>query len=324
MLASKNKEILFSIILLMFSSLISLFGAEIIIRLKNSKMDNYDIEMWRYSNLLKRKSNNLLMDFEHQKNKTAKLQKVDIRINNFGLRGADVSAKKSSERRILFLGGSITLGWGVEQNKTITSKIQKKFNEKKYDVEVLNAGIGNYNATRYITRYFTNLEELQPTDIVIHYFLRDAENLKPAKQNILLKNSQVAVTAWTALNRLFIKSGENVIENHYRNVYQEDNEGFIRMKEILNKLAKYAKDKNIKLYLAMTPDITNLIDYKFTYIHQIMKNISNDLGYEFIDTLPSFRGIKFEKLYAMPGDPHPNALGHKIMADVIFPVISKK
>ena len=45
-------------------------------------MDNYDIEMWRYSNLLKRKSKNIIMDFEHQKNKTAKLQKVDIRINN--------------------------------------------------------------------------------------------------------------------------------------------------------------------------------------------------------------------------------------------------
>ena len=264
------------------------------------------------------------MDFEHQKNKTAKLQKVDIRINNFGLRGADVLEEKSAERRILFLGGSITLGWGVEENKTITSNIQKKFNENKYDVEVLNAGIGNYNAPRYISRYFTNLEKLQPTDIVIHYFLRDAEDLKPAKQNILLKNSQVAVTVWTAFNRLFIKSGEKVIQEHYKNVYQENSVGFVRMRENLSKLAKHAKDKKIKLYLVMTPDITNLQDYKFTYIHQIMKDISNELGYEFIDTLPYFRGIKFENLYAMPGDPHPNAFGHKIMADVIFPVISKK
>ena len=30
-------------------------------------MNNYDIEMWRYSNLLKRKSPNEIMNFEHKK-----------------------------------------------------------------------------------------------------------------------------------------------------------------------------------------------------------------------------------------------------------------
>ena len=98
--SGQKKEKIFSIILLLFSSMISLFGAEMIIRFKNSKMDNYDIEMWRYSNLLKRKSNNKIMDFEHQKNKTATLQKVNIRINNWGLRGPDIAADKPTKRRI--------------------------------------------------------------------------------------------------------------------------------------------------------------------------------------------------------------------------------
>ena len=29
-----------------------------------------------------------------------------------------------------------------------------------------------------------------------------------------------------------------------------------------------------------------------------------------------------EELFAMPGDPHPNALGHRLMADAMFPVVS--
>ena len=132
-------------------------------------MDNYDIEMWRYSNLLKRKSPNEVMDFEHQKNKKAKLQNVEIRINNMGLRGEDISELKTTKRRILFLGGSITLGWGVEEEYVLTSKLQKMFDDFDLDVEVLNAGIGNYNASRYVTRYFNNC---QPTDIVVHYFER--------------------------------------------------------------------------------------------------------------------------------------------------------
>ena len=52
-----------------------------------------------------------------------------------------------------------------------------------------------------------------------------------------------------------------------------------------------------------------------------MKDISEKIGYEFIDSLPYFLGRDSNTLYAMPGDPHPNALGHKLLADAIFPAI---
>jgi lysophospholipase L1-like esterase len=29
-----------------------------------------------------------------------------------------------------------------------------------------------------------------------------------------------------------------------------------------------------------------------------------------------------QELFAMPGDPHPNALGHRLMADAIFPILA--
>ena len=44
-------------------------------------------------------------------------------------------------------------------------------------------------------------------------------------------------------------------------------------------------------------------------------------GYIYIDLLPAMRGRPPQDLFAMPGDPHPNALGHQLMADAIFPVI---
>ena len=42
---------------------------------------------------------------------------------------------------------------------------------------VLNGGVGNYNAVRYVSRFFKELATLEPTDIVVQYFLRDAEDL---------------------------------------------------------------------------------------------------------------------------------------------------
>ena len=46
----------------------------------------------------------------------------------------------------------------------------------------------NYNTQRYVTRFFEKLKDLRPSDIVINYFLRDAEDLKPTKPNYLLRN----------------------------------------------------------------------------------------------------------------------------------------
>ena len=72
----------------------------------------------------------------------------------------------------------------------------------------------------------------------------------------------------------------------------------------------------------MTPDVHNLVDYKLGYIHDIMRKIAQSDGYTYIDLLPAMRGRPPKDLFAMPGDPHPNALGHKLMADAIFPVIA--
>ena len=54
-------------------------------------MTNYDIEMWRYARELKVSSDDPALDFEHLKNKSAVLQNVDIRLNEWGLRGDPVT-----------------------------------------------------------------------------------------------------------------------------------------------------------------------------------------------------------------------------------------
>ncbi len=95
------------------------------------------------------------------------------------------------------------------------------------------------------------------------------------------------------------------------------------MQEKLKELADYAKAHGIRIYLAMTPDVHNLIDYKFGYIHDILREIAENDGYTYIDLLPALRGKPPQELFAMPGDPHPNALGHRLMAEAIFPVIGK-
>jgi lysophospholipase L1-like esterase len=318
-----KKNLVFSVILFCVSSLLAIGAAEAVLRIKNSSMTNYDIEMWRYAKELKVPSKDPNLGHEHIKNASALLQSVDIRTNEWGLRGAAVPPPDPNTRRILVLGGSITLGWGVPEQDTMTERLASMFGQNGQKVEVLNAGIGNYNAERYVELFLRDLTGLQPSDIVVHYFLRDAEKLDPGGGNIVLRNSELAVTFWIATTRLLGKTGERSLVDHYKEVYAETNPGFRAMQNSLRKLAEYAKGKGIRLYLAMTPDVHNLAHYEFGFIHETMRRIAERNGYVYIDLLPAFGTLSPEQVWAMPGDPHPNGTGHELMAKALYPALAE-
>lgn len=313
------KRIVFSTVLFLASTAIALGLAEAVLRIKNSSMKNYDIEMWKYAKELKTPSADPRLGHEHIKQAKAHLQSVDIRLNEWGLRGGPVAASPS--RRILFLGGSITLGWGVKEEDTVSARVQQLLRPQDPGVEVLNGGVGNYNSERYVERFFTSLKELNPTDIVVQYFVRDAEKLDAGSGNALLRNSQLAVTLWIAVNRLTNKAGEASLVKHYADVYRQDQPGFVEMKASLRRLADYAKAHDIRIFLAMTPDVHNLKKYELGFIHETIKRIAEEDGYRYLDLLGAFGALSPEEIWAMPGDPHPNALGHDLMAKAIAPVL---
>ena len=222
------------------------------------------------------------------------------------------------------LGTSRRRARAVSEKDTLEARLERTLNDSGGAAQVLNGGVGNYNAERYVSRFFKELTPLKPTDIVVHYFLRDAEELPAGGGNILLRHSELAVTLWIAYHRLLDKHGETSLVEHYRSVYDPSAPGFMVMQSKLRELAEYAQRNNIRIYLAMTPDVHNLVDYKFGFVHDIMRKIAEGDGYAYVDLLPAMLGHPPEQLWAMPGDPHPNGFGHELMANAIFPVLAGK
>lgn len=320
---AKATNPIFSAILLTCSVLVAFALGEVALRVKNSSMKTYDIEMWRYAKDLKEQSSDPALDFDHVKSREALLQSVNIRLNEYGLRGGPVAPLPPDGRRILFLGGSITLGWGVAEEDTVEARVERGLQAAGQPAQVLNGGVGNYNTDRYVSRFFKELTPLEPTDLVVHYFLRDAEILPPGGGNVFLRNSQLAVTLWIAYHRLFDRAGEQSLVDHYRSVYAPNAPGFAVMQARLKELADYARARNVRLYLAMVPDVHNLVDYKFGFVHDTMKQVAAREGYVYVDLLPGMLGRPPETMFAMPGDPHPNGLGHQLMAETLLPVLTR-
>jgi lysophospholipase L1-like esterase len=317
-----GKKIVARILLFALSLSLCLGAAEAVLRIKNASMQNYDIEMWRYAQLLKRRSDNPLLGHEHVPSTSAVLQSVEIRTNEYGLRGGPVPPPHAGQRRILFLGSSVTLGWGVPEDETTTGRLQKMFVADGQDVVVLNAGIGNYNAARTVERFLTQLQDLEPTDIVVHAFVRDAEVLDAGGGNWLLRNSQLAVVLWSALQRRMAGTGMQNLEEHYRKLYDPETPGYLAMARAFDRLTAYATKHNVRVYMAMVPDIHNLQDYQLAFVHDAMKENARKQGYRYLDLYPAFASIKAEDVWAMPGDPHPNRLGHQKMAEALYPFLA--
>jgi lysophospholipase L1-like esterase len=317
------RSLLFGSLTVILTLIISAAAAEGILRLKNASMRNYDIEMWRYSRELKFASELAVLGHEHIPDAKATLQSVEIRINAWGLRGGPVNESPAPDRRrVLVLGSSIALGWGVPEEKVVSSLLQAKFEAAGQKVEVLNAGIGNYNAERYIERFLHRLTSLQPTDLLVLAFVRDGEPLEQGGGNFLLRDSQFAVTVWTAVNRLFGAAGGAALVEHYRRIYSPDSSAVTRMNAEFAKLAAYAQQHRIRITLAMVPDIHNLNDYPLQFIHDIFRTTARDNGFTYVDLLPALQGLASNDIWAMPGDPHPNARGHALMADAIYPILT--
>ncbi|MDJ0950385.1 MAG: SGNH/GDSL hydrolase family protein [Alphaproteobacteria bacterium] len=317
------RNVVSSLVLFVVTMVACLAAAEVVLRVRNSDETNYDIEMWRYAQLLKQPSKNPVLGHEHVRPAEASLQKVNIRINSKGLRGGPVPPIHSGQRRILLLGSSITLGWGVKEPDTTAAQLEQLLRADGEDVVVFNAGIGNYNAVRYVERYLTMLADLEPTDIVVHYFINDAEELDPGGGNFLLRNSQLAVTLWIAANRFLGDNGQKSLIDHYKQVYDPSATGYRSMLSALEQLRIATAAQGTRVYLAVVPDVHNLKNYPFHFVHQRMGQVAKQYGFTYIDLFPAFRELTPEEVWALPGDPHPNRLGHQKMARALYPVLKE-
>ena len=233
------------IIAVSLSVFIGLLISEIALRIKHSISLDYDVEMWRYAKYLKVKNDNPKINHTHRVNSSANLQGVDIKINNFGQRDVDYddSTLKKYDRSFLFLGSSITLGWGVDNKDTYVQLLNSKAKKNDKNWFFVNGGIGNYNTERYVNNYFLNWSALDFTDIVVNFFVNDTEIINQKETNFFVKNTHIGIAIWKLLNSFKYASDKENLIDYYKDKYRDDYEGFRVAKQELIKLNEYCKKK---------------------------------------------------------------------------------
>jgi len=325
----QRSNIIKNILFLIAAVAITAMAMEIALRLFYPLYSDYNTEMWRYSSDMKKLSENRLLSHEHMPNKSGFYYGAEIKTNADGFRDYNYRAEKGSDAyRILMLGDSITLGWGVNFSDTFPKMMEKRLNNlspgKKF--EVINTGVGNYNTQMEVELLKAKGLKYKPDLIILNYYINDAELTK--KPNFfaypLKSGSYLYAFLWDKISNLILRLSRDNYLVFYSRLYEDSFEGKKIMLQSINELSSISKERNIKLLIVAYPEFHNFKNYSFGYVTDTIKNASLSNRVPFLDLLPYYANTSPESVWVSYEDAHPNALGNSIAANAVTDFLIKK
>ena len=233
---------------------------------------------------------------------------------------------KENKKKIIFIGGSITQGWAVNDDETFSSLIQKKNNNYK----VFNYGVGGYGGYQSLLMLEKIIKDKDEVELIIyglipHHEIRNVAagswmyllNFFSArgfislpygsidKDNKLIKNPPIEYITlpFGTISSLIAKIEKRIMK--VKSLFREKKQTDISL-SIINEMNEISLKNNSKFILLILDDFHDERSMVYDLFLK-KKNIP------FIKcTLP--KGQE----YIVLGDGHPNELSHKNISECIY------
>ncbi|HEY3475376.1 MAG TPA: SGNH/GDSL hydrolase family protein [Anaerolineales bacterium] len=273
-------------------------------------------------------------------------QGIAVDINSRGLRGPETTYEKlPGTLRILNLGDSIVMGWGVREENTYGRRLEVMLNEKGSDgqrFEVINAGVPGWNLENALA--YLQAEGLKYEPDLILLGLTLTNDIKG--DSALLADNQPAPIKWLRSNTYFwpfltvqLRWLEARSQGRERidvidpptdpDKYFPSDPGAEQWNEfwgLVSAINRLAGDNDVPVVLIIFPLEFQVIDESYSTLSQeVLTSKAAEAGIPAVDLLPAFRQACLEK----PGGRchledrylfadvwmHPSVHGHQLIAD---------
>ena len=273
-------------------------------------------------------------------------QGIPVEINSQGLRGPETTHEKPPATfRILNLGDSIVMGWGVREEATYGRRLEVVLNEESSGdlrFEVINAGVPGWNLENSLA--YLQAEGLKYEPDLILLGLTLTNDVKG--DSALLADNQSFLINWLRSNTYFwpfltvqLRWLEARAEGRERidvidpptspDKYfplDPEAEQWKEFWNLVSAINEVAAEKDVPVVLIIFPLEFQVIDESYSTLSQeLLAAKAQEAGIPVVDPLPAFRRACLEK----PGGAcrledrylfadvwmHPSAEGHKLIAE---------
>jgi GDSL-like Lipase/Acylhydrolase family len=316
-----SKNFLLSMLALVVSLCFIAVFLEVGVRIAFHEKKEYSIEMWRYAKELKSVAKDPRVGHEHVPRKSGRFMGVEVSINSHKLREREIGFEKApGVKRILMLGDSVTLGWGVPFEKTTSKQLEALLNtsNRPQKYEVINTGVGNYNTQMEVQYFFNEGMKYSPDMVILNYFINDAEEIPRYGGNFFNENLQSWVYFSGRLDTLLRLWGKGKgWDTYYADLYRDDAPGWQQTRLSVTRLGNYCLSTGIPCLFVNYPELRKVKDYPFRHINVKLEALARSTGIEYFDLLPSVIDAAEETLWVTVPDPHPNALANTYFATAL-------
>ena len=297
-----------------------------VLRLVSAYRLIYNIEMVRYARELKQRDPSGEVSHVHRPNASARLMGTPIALNSLGDRGPELAARTEPTKRVLVLGSSVTMGWGVPFPEVFSSVLETRLNRerpfgKDYRFEFVNAGIGNYNTTFQSVLFKRQYPLVKPDLVILHYFIRDAKPIGMGRDSLVLKHSYLAAFLYNRVQLVLLGRRPSLIE-HYSQLYSDSSAPWAETRAIVAEMKQTLDRDHVPFLIMIVPDIHDLSRTSpYGALYTRMQTAFAASGAATLNTYPAFQqrfGEREQELWIQDDDPHPNSRGHALMAEVAY------
>ncbi|MFM2481885.1 SGNH/GDSL hydrolase family protein [Celerinatantimonas sp. YJH-8] len=297
---------------------LALLVGEGIIRIATMDQQNYVIEMWRYAKLLKERSSDPEIGHQHIPNRSAILQNVEIKTNQFGMRGPEPNFK--AVQRVAIVGDSLALGWGVSDEQSLRGQLAKVL---PTDFDVVNAGVGNMNLNQSVTLWRQISQQVSANILVVCMTPRASANVVTEAPGWLVQHSELAALASTFAQQLVSgEYGEAAMIKGYQEQWQSP-AGHKILTQAFNQLQTIKQNQHSRIIIVSIPEMHDFNQYQFGFMEDKAKQLAAQYGFDYIDPLPSLKGKPASSYWVSPRDIHLNGSAFKIITQLIIDDINR-
>ena len=259
--------------------------------------------------------------FRHPYNMRRIFGDVEVRTNSIGLRDRPLPNPSDGSRRILFLGDSVTFGVGVSEDLVFARRVEKQLNERGYaSFRTFNSGVGGYN-TDMEAAFLMRHGDLIDPDIVALLWVGNDTELTPTVR--FDPWSDIAITGKSppqAIRRLTGHSWTVRLIRHI--VTYSSATGFYRLDTSqpgwqasvasVQRVNEWCEERGVPFVLVVLRYSPGGI---LDDVVANFRSLAENQGFRFADSLPWWEGHEIRDYTNSVVDSHPNAVGHKILAD---------